>query len=59
MYAIPSDIGATGTVGQRFIALIESHPYFVVHVVGASARSTGISYYAVGINWKRDTHRRT
>jgi aspartate-semialdehyde dehydrogenase len=61
MYAVPSDkkvnvgvLGATGTVGQRFIALIESHPYFVVHVVGASARSAGKSY-AAGTNWKQTT----
>ena len=61
MYAVPSDkkvkvgvLGATGTVGQRFIALLENHPYFVVHVVGASARSAGKSY-AVGTNWKQTT----
>ena len=26
-------LGATGTVGQRFIALLENHPYFVVHAL--------------------------
>ncbi|KAH9174613.1 aspartate-semialdehyde dehydrogenase [Lactarius sanguifluus] len=61
MYAVPSDkkvkvgvLGATGTVGQRFIALLESHPYFVVHALGASARSAGKSY-ALGTSWKQTT----
>jgi aspartate-semialdehyde dehydrogenase len=61
MYAVPSDkkvkvgvLGATGTVGQRFIALLENHPYFVVHAVGASARSAGKSY-AVATSWKQTT----
>jgi hypothetical protein len=61
MYAVPSDkkvkvgvLGATGTVGQRFIALLETHPYFVVHAVGASPRSAGKSY-AAGTSWKQTT----
>ena len=61
VYAVPSDkkvkvgvLGATGTVGQRFIALLEHHPYFVVHVVGASVRSAGKSY-AAGTSWKQTT----
>lgn len=37
-------LGATGTVGQRFIALLEHHPYFVVSAIGASERSAGRIY---------------
>lgn len=37
-------LGATGTVGQRFISLIGSHPYFVVSAIGASERSAGKIY---------------
>ncbi|MBQ8212821.1 MAG: aspartate-semialdehyde dehydrogenase, partial [Clostridia bacterium] len=32
-------IGATGMVGQRFLTLLEDHPYFEVAVLAASARS--------------------
>ncbi|KAF8967459.1 aspartate-semialdehyde dehydrogenase [Flammula alnicola] len=34
-------LGATGTVGQRFITLLSGHPWFVVHALGASPRSAG------------------
>ncbi|KIJ23198.1 hypothetical protein M422DRAFT_77246 [Sphaerobolus stellatus SS14] len=34
-------LGATGTVGQRFILLLADHPYFKLHALGASARSAG------------------
>merc|ERR1711939_37047 len=37
-------LGATGTVGQRFIVLLSQHPYFVVHALGASSRSAGKAY---------------
>ncbi|KAH9967027.1 aspartate-semialdehyde dehydrogenase [Lactifluus volemus] len=47
-------LGATGTVGQRFIVLLENHPYFVVHALGASARSAG-KPYAVATSWKQTT----
>lgn len=47
-------LGATGTVGQRFIALLVNHPYFVVHALGASARSAGKTY-AIATNWKQTT----
>jgi aspartate-semialdehyde dehydrogenase len=47
-------LGATGTVGQRFITLLEHHPYFVVHTLGASARSAGKSY-ALATSWKQTT----
>ncbi|KAK4689074.1 aspartate-semialdehyde dehydrogenase, partial [Tremellales sp. Uapishka_1] len=44
-------LGATGTVGQRFIELLASHPYFVIHALGASARSAGQQYAKV-TKWK-------
>ena len=34
-------IGATGMVGQRFLTLLENHPYFEVAVLAASGRSAG------------------
>lgn len=34
-------LGVTGTVGQRFIALLKNHPWFEVKVVAASPRSAG------------------
>ncbi|MDO5096901.1 MAG: aspartate-semialdehyde dehydrogenase [Peptostreptococcaceae bacterium] len=37
-------LGATGMVGQRFIQLLENHPYFDVKVLAASASSEGKSY---------------
>ena len=47
-------LGATGMVGQRFIALLEDHPWF--EVVAASPRSAGKTYEeAVGGRWKMDT----
>ncbi len=46
-------IGATGMVGQRFLTLLEDHPYFEVAVLAASARSAGRTYEeAVGNRWK-------
>lgn len=49
-------LGATGMVGQRFIALLERHPWFEVTTVAASARSAGKTYgEAVGSRWKMDT----
>lgn len=46
-------IGATGMVGQRFLTLLENHPYFEVVGVAASARSAGQTYEeAVGGRWK-------
>ncbi|MDE7327312.1 MAG: aspartate-semialdehyde dehydrogenase, partial [Lachnospiraceae bacterium] len=41
-------LGATGMVGQRFIALLENHPWFEVVTVAASARSAGRTYEASG-----------
>ncbi|MBR2926340.1 MAG: aspartate-semialdehyde dehydrogenase [Clostridia bacterium] len=49
-------IGATGMVGQRFLTLLENHPYFEVSVLAASARSAGKTYReAVGERWKMTT----
>ncbi|CAG8654173.1 4723_t:CDS:2 [Acaulospora morrowiae] len=47
-------LGATGTVGQRFISLLSKHPYFTIHVVGASLRSAG-QEYAKATRWKMTT----
>ena len=44
-------LGATGTVGQRFIQLLENHPQFVVTALAASDRSQGKSY-AEACSWK-------
>lgn len=45
-------LGATGTVGQRFIVLLAEHPYFVIHALGASQRSAG-KPYAKAATWKQ------
>jgi len=37
-------VGATGMVGQRFISLLENHPWFNIKVLAASARSAGKRY---------------
>ena len=51
-------LGATGMVGQRFISLLENHPWFEVTAVAASPRSAGKTYDdAVGDSWKMDTLR--
>ena len=34
-------IGATGMVGQRFLTLLDNHPFYEVTAVAASARSAG------------------
>ena len=49
-------LGATGMVGQRFIALLENHPWYEVTTLAASPRSAGKTYEeAVGGRWKMDT----
>ncbi len=46
-------VGATGMVGQRFLTLLENHPFFQVTGVAASARSAGRNYSeAVEGRWK-------
>ena len=37
-------LGATGTVGQRFVQMLEGHPQFVVTALAASDRSVGKTY---------------
>jgi len=45
-------IGATGMVGQRFITLLNNHPWFSIKVLAASPRSAGKTYKeAVGERW--------
>lgn len=49
-------LGGTGMVGQRFIALLEDHPWFEVTTIAASPRSAGKTYEAcVEGRWKMDT----
>ena len=49
-------LGATGMVGQRFISLLENHPWFEVVTVAASPRSAGKTYEeAVNGRWKMTT----
>lgn len=49
-------LGATGMVGQRFISLLENHPWFEVVTLAASPRSAGKTYKeAVGDRWKMTT----
>ncbi len=45
-------IGGTGMVGQRFVSLMENHPWFQLTVIAASSRSAGKTYEeAVGSRW--------
>ena len=37
-------LGGTGMVGQRFISLLEKHPWFEVTTIAASPRSAGKTY---------------
>ena len=37
-------LGGTGMVGQRFISLLENHPWFEVVAIAASPRSAGKTY---------------
>ena len=49
-------IGCTGMVGQRFVTLMERHPWFRLTAVAASARSAGKTYEeAVSARWAMDT----
>lgn len=49
-------VGATGMVGQRFVTLLENHPWFQLSVVAASARSAGKTYEeAAGKRWAMKT----
>lgn len=49
-------LGGTGMVGQRFISLLENHPWFEVTTIAASPRSAGKTYEeAIGGRWKLTT----
>ena len=49
-------VGATGMVGQRFITLLENHPWFKLTTLAASGRSAGKTYEeAVGSRWAMTT----
>lgn len=49
-------LGGTGMVGQRFISLLDNHPWFEVTTIAASPRSAGRTYQeAVDGRWKMDT----
>lgn len=49
-------LGGTGMVGQRFISILENHPWFEVTTIAASPRSAGKTYeQAVGGRWKMTT----
>ncbi|KAI9319485.1 aspartate-semialdehyde dehydrogenase [Dichotomocladium elegans] len=47
-------LGATGTVGQRFILLLANHPVFTIHALGASSRSAG-KHYRDAVKWKQSS----
>ncbi|KZT02152.1 aspartate-semialdehyde dehydrogenase [Laetiporus sulphureus 93-53] len=47
-----SVLGATGTIGQRFISLLSEHPFFALHALGASHRSAG-KPYSHAVTWKQ------
>ena len=44
-------IGGTGMVGQRFVTLLENHPWFQLTAIAASSRSAGNLAEAVGSRW--------
>lgn len=49
-------LGGTGMVGQRFISLLENHPWFEVTAIAASPRSAGKTYeQAIAGRWKMST----
>jgi aspartate-semialdehyde dehydrogenase len=47
-------LGATGMVGQRFVQLLQDHPWFEISALAASERSVG-KPYAEAVRWKLDT----
>ena len=48
-------IGGTGMVGQRFVTLLENHPWFQLTAIAASAKSAGKPYWeTVGSRWALD-----
>lgn len=47
-------LGATGTVGQKFITLLQSHPHFEIRELVASERSAG-KKYREAVKWNQNT----
>src|ERR1700727_2876460 len=47
-------LGATGVIGQRFIQLLENHPWFEIAWLAASDKSSGKTY-GEAVRWKLDT----
>jgi aspartate-semialdehyde dehydrogenase len=47
-------LGATGAVGQKFVKLLEDHPWFAVTEVAASERTSG-RLYGDAVSWKQVT----
>ncbi len=47
-------LGATGAVGQKFIRLLQNHPWFTIKALGASDRSAGKAYQEAA-NWIEST----
>ncbi|MFQ5349023.1 MAG: aspartate-semialdehyde dehydrogenase, partial [Thermoanaerobaculia bacterium] len=47
-------LGATGSVGQRFAALLAEHPWFAVACLAASDRSVGLPYREA-VRWVQPT----
>lgn len=47
-------LGATGAVGQKFIRLLQNHPWFTISALGASSRSAG-KVYKEAANWIEST----
>ena len=47
-------LGATGVIGQRFIQLLENHPWFEITWLAASDKSSGKTY-GEAVRWKLDT----
>jgi aspartate-semialdehyde dehydrogenase len=48
-------LGATGAVGQRYIQLLQAHPWFKIEVLAASERSAG-KKYGEACNWVMETN---
>ena len=48
-------LGATGAVGQRFIQLLQGHPWFKIEVLAASERSAG-KRYREACNWVMESN---
>ncbi len=49
-------IGATGMVGQRFVSLLDNHPWFDLSLIAASPRSAGKTYeQALAGRWALET----